>query len=144
MGPTPPPPLDIVTVLIAISTALFGQHVAGVVGPYAVILLGAILGAAWSASRRPPSPTRFGTFGYILMLVGWALLITVPATELLANYAKLEKRWILGPVAAVIGGIGDDWPKIFAWVWNRVRNRFERRLGGTAPSDKPAPPGGES
>jgi hypothetical protein len=136
------PPLDIVTVSITIATAVFGAPVASIVGPYSVILIGAALGAAWSASRRPPTDSRFRTLLYMLAVVTLALLITVPAAELLAQYAHIEARWILGPVAALIGGIGDDWPKIRAWALDFVRGVVTRRLGGGAPSDPPSPPNG--
>jgi len=51
MNPTPPS-LDIVTVTIAVTTWMVGAEVAAVIGPYAVILLSALGGAAWSATRR--------------------------------------------------------------------------------------------
>lgn len=137
------PPLDIVTVAITLSTALFGAPVAAILGPYAVIFIGAVLGASWSASRRPPSESRLSTLLYVMGVVLLALMITVPATELLVAYAKVEARWILGPVATLIGGIGDDWPKIRVWAMNFLRDAVARRFGGGAPTDPPNPPGGQ-
>lgn len=49
----PATPLDIVTVSIALATWVVGAEVAQIVGPYSVIIAGAIGGATWSASSRP-------------------------------------------------------------------------------------------
>jgi hypothetical protein len=125
----PSPPIDIVTVAIAIATALFGREIAAVVGPYAVIVLGALLGAAWSASRREQS-TPGNTFGHMLLMVGWALIVTVPLAAVAGTYAGLESKWLLGPVAVVIAGIGQDWHAVASWVLGRLRALVERRGGG--------------
>jgi hypothetical protein len=122
------PPIDIVTVAIAIATALFGRDVAAVVGPYAVIVLGALLGAAWSASRREPS-TPGSTLGHMVMMVGLALLVTVPIAAVAGQYAGLESKWLLGPVAVVIAGIGQDWHAVASWAVGRVRALVDRRAG---------------
>lgn len=130
---TAPPQLDVVTVAIALAATVFGPAIAEVVGPYAVIFLGALLGAAWSASRRPP-PTQtglranFGTLGYIALLVLLAVLVTVPCATLAASYLPggLESRVLLAPVAAVIAGIGPDWPGVFKWGLQLIQTLIEQ------------------
>lgn len=117
MPPNPPPSIDIVTVAIALAATMFSPGIAAVVGPYAVILLGATLGGAWAASRQT-QPDRMATVWHILGCIGIALIVTVPASELVASRWGLESRWTLGPVALVIGGVGKDWPGVFRWcVW---------------------------
>lgn len=135
MPPTPTPPVDLVTVSIALATALFGAKAAALVGPYAVIVLGAVVGGAWSTSRQPPT-SWLASLGFIARVVGLALLITVPLASLVAQHAGLQVTWMLGPVAAVIGGIGQDWPAVARWFLNLYRGFIERRAPGT-PGDRP-------
>lgn len=103
-----PPSLDIVSVLTALSALVFAPELAAVIGPYAVILIGATLGAAWGATRRKAS-TRLGTLGYIVGMVGLACLVTVPAAAAGSRLTGLHLHWLLGPVAALIGALGPEW-----------------------------------
>lgn len=114
-APPPPPPLDIVTLAIAIITALLGPGSAAIVGPYVVILLGAVMGSAWSASRRE-TESRVATARHMFLHVTLALLATVPVAIWLGRVLEFDDKWLLGPVAAVIGGIGHDWPRVFTWL----------------------------
>lgn len=136
---------DVVTLAVALVAAVVGPGVmADLVGPYAVILLGAVIGAAWSATRRRPDgaedapPPRGATVAYMLLVIGLALLLTVPAAEFAARYLGLESRWVLGPVAAIIGGIGRDWPGVGAWFLGILRSVIERWS-----RDAPPPGGGQ-
>ena len=114
-APPPPPPLDIVTLAIAIITALLGPGSAAIVGPYVIILLGAVMGSAWSASRRE-TESRTATLRHMFLHVTLALLATVPVAIWLGRVLEFDDKWLLGPVAAVIGGIGHDWPRVFTWL----------------------------
>ncbi len=140
--PPQSPPLDVVAVAIALASLLFKPEIAQFVGPYAVIFLGAILGGAMSAARRGPT-SRVGTLGYMALVIILALLVTVPLAELLAPQipVRLETRVLFAPVAAIVSGIGQDWPKVGAWLVNLVRGVIERRVGAP-PTD--VPPGGPS
>ena len=120
MAAAPPTSLDIVTVSIAVATWLVGAEVAAVIGPYAVIVLSALGGAAWSASRReqPPGLGMVGTLRtllHILLSVGLALIATVPAAELIARWTDVQSRWMLGPAAVVIAARPD-----VLWRWLRA------------------------
>lgn len=126
---TPPPPHpDIVTVAIAVATALFGPQMGEIAGPYGVILLGACLGGAWATTRRPESGA-VSSLLYMAGVVGIALLVTVPLSELVASHWGLESRWTLGPVAAIVGGIGHDWPKVGAWALSLAKQVVESTIG---------------
>lgn len=46
--------LDPVSVAIALASILFGPPLAAIIGPYAVILISATVGAAWALGRRDP------------------------------------------------------------------------------------------
>ncbi len=131
-----PPPVDVVTLLITVVTALLGPDVARMVGPYIVIVFGAMLGSAWSASRRNTETLRAaGT--HMLRHVGLALLITVPSAAALGEWLGWDHKWLLGPVAALIGGIGHDWPRVGAWLLGLVGRGIEalvqRRTGAEPP-----------
>lgn len=127
----PPPALDVVTLAIALAAAMFGPELAAVVGPYAVIFLGAVLGGAWSASRRPAG-SRFETVGYLGLIVLLAVLVTVPCADFAATYLHLESKVLFAPVAAIISGVGSDWPGVFSWAWGVVRGMVERKAGGVS------------
>lgn len=47
--------LDPVNMAIALASVIFGPALAGVIGPYAVILIASTVGAAWSLGRRDQS-----------------------------------------------------------------------------------------
>lgn len=133
MATTPPPPLDVVTLAIALLTALLGPGSAAIVGPYVIILLGAVMGSAWSASRRE-TESRMATLRHMFLHVSLALLATVPTAIWLGKWLEFDDRWLLGPVAAVIGGIGHDWPAVFRWALDLGRRAVEsiaqRKTGG--------------
>lgn len=118
---TPPPSnLDIVTVAIVMATWALGAEAAAIVGPYTVILLSAVGGAAWSASRRRAQRTRVGTLVHMLLSVGLALIATVPLSELIARWTDLQARWTLAPAAVLIAARPD-------WIWQQVRDRIGGR-----------------
>jgi uncharacterized membrane protein len=122
MNPTPPQ-LDLVSVLVILATAIFSPSVAAVLAPQIVILIGATLGAAWGASRRPPT-SRFGSARYVVGMVLLALMVTVPAAEVLSGWIQaLPLHWLLGPVAALIGAMEPE------WLMNKARRLLGRRLG---------------
>lgn len=94
-------PPDAITVAIALASWLLGPDVAEAVGPWSVILLSALGGAAWSVGQKPRMP-RSHALGHILLGMGLAIITTLPAAELLARYASLEPRWTLAIAAALI------------------------------------------
>lgn len=126
MQPTSVPALDIVAVVTVVATWAFGGEIAQILGPYAVIILSALGGAAWSASRRrsderePPLNRRLGTVLHIVLSVGLALIATVPASELVAQWAGTKPSWMFGIVAALIAARPD-------WLWQRLRDLLMRR-----------------
>lgn len=132
-----PPPLDVVAVAIALAAVLFGHEIAEVVGPYAVIFVAAVLGAAWSASRRPAAG-RSSTAAYLMFFIVAAVLITVPCAEIAAIYlpSRIGPRVLLPVVAFTIAGIGLDWPDVLHWAFKLARSVIDRRA---APPSEDAP-----
>lgn len=129
---------DLVSAAVFFATALFGGEVAAVVGPYSIILLFAMLGAGWSVSALPSKPTRLAAIGLFAGIVLFALGVTVPLSELTSSYLpSLKPSVIFGPMAALIGGIGPNWPKVGRWVIGFVADLVRSRAGLPPP-----PPGG--
>lgn len=133
-NPTPPP-LDIVSVAVTIAAVLFSPEAAAMAGPYAVIILGAIAGGSWSASRLALGG-RLETAKYLAGIVTLALLLSVPAASVAtAYYDGLTFNYLLGPVAFAIGALGPDG----LLRCGRALARLKRWPGGP-PQDPPNPP----
>lgn len=118
---TPQPQLDIVAVAISIAAAFFGADLALVIGPYAVIFLAALGGAGWALASRPTTDTKHGLL-FMLLMVGLALIGTVPLAEAVARLFGIEARWMFAPMATLIAARPD-------WVISRLRSIFDRRTG---------------
>ena len=122
--------LDPVNASIALLAAFFGQTLAGVIGPYAVILIASTVGAAWSLGRREPS-TRGGAVGYFVLINATALLVTANAAAAAGRWTGLdETNFLLAPIALLIGGVGGDWPRIVRWLLERAGRVIESRTDG--------------
>jgi peptidoglycan/LPS O-acetylase OafA/YrhL len=121
---TTPPPLDIVSFVVALLSLVFSHQAAQAIGPYAVIVVCAIGGASWSAARIGEATTR-KTMGHIALWAGLGVICAVPLAEGLARFTGWEVRWILGPGAALVAAHPD-------WIWLRVRALIDRRIGHQA------------
>ncbi|WP_284213864.1 hypothetical protein [Comamonas jiangduensis] len=122
--------LDPVNVAIALASVIFGPALAGVIGPYSVILIASTVGAAWALGRRDPS-VRLGAAWYFLRLNATAVLVTVGLANLAGRWSGHDDvTWMLAPIALLVGGVGDDWPRLARWVFARAGRVIERRAGG--------------
>lgn len=127
-----PSHLDPVSVAIALASIIFGPALAGVIGPYAVIIISATVGAAWALGRRDPA-ARLSAAWYFLRLNATAVLITVSLANLAARWiGSDDNHWMLAPIALLVGCIGDDWPRVGRWLLMRASRVIERRTGGDA------------
>jgi hypothetical protein len=122
------PRLDPVSVAIALMTAALGPSLAPVIGPYAVIVLAATTGAAWSLGTREPGGRWSGVW-YFTKINMTAIFLTVGIATAIGkawpDFAGLY--WILAPVAMMVGGIGDRWPLVGRWILRRFARVIERR-----------------
>ena len=115
---------------IALASVLFGPALAGIIGPYAVIIISATVGAAWALGRRDPA-ARLSAAWYFLRLNATAAVVTVSLAKLTGLWLGMEDHsWLLAPVALVVGGVGDDWPALGKWLVAMAGRVFERRAGG--------------
>lgn len=124
-----PQQLDPVSVGIALAGVIFGPALAGIIGPYAVIIISATVGAAWALGRRDKA-ARLGSAWYFLRLNATAVLVTVGLANLAARWLGVsDHTWLLAPIALIVGGVGDDWPRVGRWLLVRAGRLFERRTG---------------
>lgn len=122
--------LDPINAAIALGSVIFGPQLAAIIGPYAVILIAATVGAAWSLGGRAPT-SRGSAVRYFALLNATALLVTVQAANALALWFGMQNTtWMLAPIALVIGGVGDAWPRIGQWIVARMGRLIERRMDG--------------
>lgn len=108
-------PLDPLSVAQLLMGLVLNPTLASIIGPYSMILLAAIGGAAASLADDKQSLTRWQAFAFFLRGIGVALLWTVPATTLVANYLHWEADWILLIVAAILSYATGKWRQIIAF-----------------------------
>lgn len=127
---------DLVNAAVTILTVILGPAMAGVVGPYAVILLASLVGGGWALGRREPASRTSGAL-FLLLIAGTAAMVTNGLALLVASLigANLaDVNWLLAPIALCVGAVGHDWPKVGRWLVGRA-GRFidvliELRRGG--------------
>lgn len=124
--------LDPVSAAVTIAALAVSPQVAALIGPYAVILLAATTGAAWSLGRAEQM-TRRGAVWYFLKLNATAALLVVGLATLVTKAwpAFDGVDWMLAPISLLVGGVGDDWPAVGRWVIGRFGRLVERNTGGT-------------
>jgi hypothetical protein len=139
---TPAQPLDVVTLATVMVTVLLGPEAARVLGPYVVIFCGALLGSGISAGRRD-TETWAQTLKHMALWIGLALFISVPMAMLVAQQWGVEMKWVLGPVAVAVAGIGHDWPRVGTFLVGVAARGIEavasRRFGGGADNNGGSP-----
>lgn len=121
--------LHLVHAATAFFAWLFGPTLAMYAGPYIVIMIAAAIGTSWSMRRRPVTG-RSKAINYFLLVIGTALIVTVPLAEFTAEQFKYEDaRLLLAPVALVVGGIGGDLPALAKWLGMRLMKVWENKFG---------------
>lgn len=122
--------LDPVAVAALLASIIFGPELAAIIGPYAVILLSSLVGAAWALGRRDTS-VKLNACWFVLRLAATAMLVTVPLAALIGRLTwGGDASWMLAPIALIVGAVGDDWPRVGQWAFSCLGRVFERRAGG--------------
>lgn len=122
--------IDPVSVAIAIAGSIIGAELATYVGPYVVIAAGGVVGASFALTRRPPDSKPHPVL-FVAWLTVVALLLTVPASIVLASVTGWNTRWMLVPVSALVAGIGHEWPAVGAWFIERAGRLLDRKAGAS-------------
>lgn len=120
------PNLDPVSVMVLLTASLVGERYAGIAGPYSVILFAWFGGVLTGLYRRAPtSRARLGLFVVITFVLTFGL--TVPAADLVAQYAPAGTSALLFPVAFLIPAVGEDWIPLVRWAWGLWKRRKEQQ-----------------
>jgi hypothetical protein len=109
-----------VYVFTQLASLVFGMSVAMVVGPYIVIAIGAMGGAAVMIMQRE-GDGNIRAFIYFLASAAAALLLTVPISMGVASFwSPIRDQWLFAPVSFALGYIGDKYPRIFSWAGEKI------------------------
>jgi hypothetical protein len=106
------PDLGIVAVATWVAAWAFGPEAAGIIGPYSVIILCAIGGASWSASRVTQT-TRHAVVMHIALRAGMSMVLTVSCAKLMGAWMGVEPSLLFGAVAIVLAA-RPDW--VIVWL----------------------------
>ncbi len=122
--------LDPVAVAVAIVGSLLGPELAEFIGPYAVIFIASSTGAAWALGRTDPMDNWRKIVMYFTRINLTSMLVAVPLAMMGIRWFGLEEaNWLLVPVSLIVGGIGDDWPRVGRWIIDRLARLIENRAG---------------
>lgn len=113
---------------VILTTSIFGPSMAGVVGPYLLIVFAAATGAAWSLGRCSPQG-KLQAFFYFVRITFTAILLTVAISKIAASFIDpVQEEWLIAPVALIIGLIADDWRKVGAWLLDTVQRFIDKKI----------------
>lgn len=106
------PNLDPPAVITALVTAVIGnQALAEVLGPYSIIVIGAMVGASFSTSGEE-TLTWGQTILHLTKVLGLALIATVPLSMLVIHwFPYIESRWVFGPMSILVGARNKQLPQ---------------------------------
>jgi hypothetical protein len=123
-------PADLLALFTALLALAFTPALSAVLAPYIVIIVGALLGTGWGLKRRTPE-ARPGAWAFVALMLGTALVFTMPAALWLQRYLPGSYQWLLAPLAALIACVGDDWPGVGSWAAGLAGRFIARRTGDT-------------
>ena len=107
--------LSPVSVFTVIASSVFGVQMAAVIGPYIVIAIGAMGGAAVAIMQREGAGS-VRAFIYFAAMTALSVLLTVPLSMLAVTFFTLvQEQWLFAPVSFALGFAGDKWGLILMW-----------------------------
>jgi hypothetical protein len=124
------PPLDPISVGIAVATLVVGAGSAQYAGPYLVIFIGALLGSMIALRRRDPGPRMHAAL-FVVILIVWSMSLTVPIAEGTAAAAGKDWKWLAFPVATGLAALGEDWERVGAKVKSLYFAALDRMRGAS-------------
>lgn len=110
--------------LTVIAVALLGP----MAGPYALIAFASLAGAMWPLSATRTESSREGAW-LLLRCTLTATVLTVFLASLLERVWAIPANETLGPVALLIGALGNGWRPVFDSV-GEVAKALIGRAGG--------------
>lgn len=124
-----------VAVFTQLASLVFGMSVAMVVGPYIVIVIGAMGGAAVAIMHRP-STGKARAFIYFVAMTSLSVLLTVPLSMMVSSmWPSLQEHWLFAPLSFALGYCGDKMPAIMSAIGAKVSAFIDIliQLRGTKP-----------
>lgn len=116
------PDLTPVAVASQLAAVVFGASVAVVVGPYIVICIGAMGGAAVAIMQRD-SRGNLRAFVYFMCMTSLSVMLTVPLAMMLAAFWEpMRSTWLFAPISFALGFSADKTPAIMAWLGSKINS----------------------
>lgn len=120
MNPTTPNAYDLVAVLAMLGGILFANPQLGqLLAPYVTIFFAGLIGTMWSLSRRASDHTpghRLRGAVFMTRVIGVAMIATLPLAVWVAPKIGIaQDRYLVAPIAFLIGAVGDDWKPFLVW-----------------------------
>lgn len=115
--------LDIVAVATTIAAWAFGPQAAGIIGPYAVILLASLGGAAWAAAS---TKEKGSSLTHVLVRMGFSIGCTTVIADICASVIGIEPQLLFAAVAFMLAYKPE-------WVIHQLRSIWDRRSSGNNP-----------
>jgi hypothetical protein len=109
-------PLDPLIVAQVLAGLVLSPNLATIVGPYAMIFIAAIGGAAASLADDKTVSTRWDAFTFFFRGILTSLLFTVPTSSLVAAYFHWDSDWLLLAMAATLSYASGKWRIILAFT----------------------------
>ncbi len=116
----PPPDVDLTpwAVAVAVAGAAVGPKFAQYVGAYSIILVGWFAGLLYGLYTRSPE-SKMPVWAYSVFTFILCVAVTVPASQVAAEYVPFSYTALLFPVAAAIPAVPDKWGEIGRWLMER-------------------------
>jgi hypothetical protein len=109
-----------VAVITMLASLIFSASVASVVGPYVVIGIGAMGGAA-VALMQAEARGRFKAFLFFFVYTSLAVLLTVPVSMLVTTYfTSVQQHWLFAPMSFGLGFVADKWPAVLSAIGRKI------------------------
>lgn len=115
-------------------TALLTAFLGPLAGPYAVIIMGSLLGAMWPLSVMTGQTKISGAF-FLFRIVTAAVMLTVPAAWYLETHYGFPAIYGMGIVAFFIGALGNGWTPVLSALRQGL-TAVARGLGNASTGDQ--------
>lgn len=91
-------------------------------GPYVVIVFAALVGSLWPLSAATTDTRREGGW-LVVRVTTLAVFLTAAISKFLASQYGIAPADSMGPVALLIGIMGNGWRSIFAAISQGIASR---------------------
>ena len=119
------PNLDPVAVASFIAGSLVNPKLAAILGPYSIIFLASVLGAAARLGNRAPSKDgerMMNPFLFFFLAILVSLIATVPVANLLSSTNdKIEAQWLFAPASGMLAFLADRIPELFKVAYSAFK-----------------------